>query len=338
MSSTVWTPETTRLHCDRHLRPLSQTFTAFWRPRALGYSLMTSCEPCSASPDTKTSSRLVPSWRTLVFIGISADDLAAGGHLAKLRDLGTRIGPHFWITDRRDKSTDDWAEAAGIQVIRYPNDDGLHAELSTILTDLLTHVPIDQEELQPVVSAHVTADTDSAVLPLPSELVRETPQTIRRLLSKHVKQILESHENDAEKYRDYATFCKAYDRAIHTAWYVSSQPPDNRLFDYSIIEETGKGAFGTVYRADKGDQQVAIKVLHESVRSNTEMLQSFRRGIRSMNILSKHRINGVVPYLDASEIPAFVVMEFVEGASLKELVERTALITGVRSYELRRSL
>ena len=88
------------------------------------------------------------------------------------------------------------------------------------------------------------------------------------------------------------------------------------------MEEIKEGAFGLVYRAArKDDSEVAIKVLHERVRKQPEMLQSFRRGVNSMRILSRHNVQGMVPYYDASEIPAFVVMEFIDGPNLAEAVQ-----------------
>jgi eukaryotic-like serine/threonine-protein kinase len=259
--------------------------------------------------------------RTILFVGISADDGAAGGHLERLHELGTISGPHFWITDRLDKVTDDWAEKSGIKVIRYANEDSSHSELLQLLKALPKYKPQDTEELRPVVTVQVEGAT-AGPFPQPAELAKEPAETIRRLLNEYVKQLLERYKNDqAEGYRQYEAFCRAYDHAIHTAWYVSDQAPNNQLLGYMIYEEVGKGAFGTIYRAvDSNGQQVALKLLHEGVRSDPEMLQGFRRGIRSMSILSKEHIDGVAPYLDASEIPAFVVMEFIEGRNLKDMV------------------
>ena len=91
---------------------------------------------------------------------------------------------------------------------------------------------------------------------------------------------------------------------------------------YKLDAPTARGAFGTVYRAtDAAGERIAIKVLLEEIRNNHELLQSFRRGVRSMKILADHKLDGVVTYRDSSEIPAFVVMDWVEGPSLEEAVE-----------------
>ena len=40
-------------------------------------------------------------------------------------------------------ATDQWAERAGIQVIRYATPKGSHAELGELLEDLISHVPTE---------------------------------------------------------------------------------------------------------------------------------------------------------------------------------------------------
>lgn len=146
-------------------------------------------------------------------------------------------------------------------------------------------------------------------------------ESARKHLNAYAKGIFE-HCDPAIVYAEYEEFCKEYEAAIHHAWFVTPTEPNNILCGYKLVEEIAEGAFGIVYRAEKQDgSQVAIKVLHERVRKQPEMLQSFRRGVNSMKILSGHKCEGMVPYLDASEIPAFVVMECVEGPNLGEAVK-----------------
>lgn len=44
-----------------------------------------------------------------------------------------------------------------------------------------------------------------------------------------------------------------------------------------------------------------------------------------MHILGEHNVDGVVTYRDSSEIPAFAVIDWVEGPSLQEAVESKLL-------------
>ena len=65
---------------------------------------------------------------------------------------------------------------------------------------------------------------------------------------------------------------------------------------------------------------MAVKVLHEAIRQNTDLLQAFRRGVRSMQILQNNHVEGMVPYRKTFEIPACVVMDWVDGPDLNEVV------------------
>ena len=139
-------------------------------------------------------------------------------------------------------------------------------------------------------------------------------------MNAHAQQILESGTEKA--YEEFDRFCQKYDPAIYRAWYTSDKPGQNDLLGYRLIKKEAKGAFGSVYRAESAERSgLAVKVLHEDVRENPNILQSFRRGVHSMRILSEAGVNGMVPYIDASEIPAFVVMDWIDGPNLKEAVE-----------------
>jgi serine/threonine protein kinase len=270
--------------------------------------------------------------KTVVFIGVSADDVAAGGLLEDLRDVAKGTGSHFWITHRNDALSDSWAEAAGIRVIRYgPEND--HAELGELLDDLRNYVPRDTRA-DPVVSSHKAS---AEPLPSPQNLTGREANDIRELLNSRAKAILSDHSQVA--YDTFDRFCAEYDEAIYRAWYVSTDPGRNRLFNYVLENRLAAGAFGKVYRALAPDDTiVAIKVLHEEIRRKAESLQSFRRGVRSMQILNEHALQGVVRFLDASEIPAVVVMEYVPGPTLSEAVHATQVDTWQDILEIAKKL
>ena len=259
---------------------------------------------------------------TILFLGLNADDLAVGGHLEALAKLNIQPGTHYWVTSRTDLPTDRWAEAVGIRVIRYeaPADD--HSALDEMFEDLVAFVPPeDPPETMPVVSS--SASLALGRLPAPGELAKGDAEAIRRTLNSFVQRMLEGG-NDTD--REYTQFRRDYDEAIHRAWYVSTEPDRNKLLGYKLESQAAKGAFGTVYRAvGSSGEPLAIKVLLVDIRNNTELLQSFRRGVRAMHILSNHKVDGVVEYRDSSEIPAFVVMDWVDGPSLQEAVQSRLL-------------
>jgi len=254
--------------------------------------------------------------RTVVFVGVSADDLAVGGHLERLSNQAIDLGDHFWITNRTDSITENWAERTQIQMIHYRSDNSDCSELNEALEGLTTYVSFD--DAPPPVKMWACAP--NVHLKRPEELKHErSPETLRTQLNAAACAILK--EASATAYEDYERFCHEYDEAIYRAWYVTTKPPENNLFGYVLEDEVADGAFGRVFRARaKNGQVVAIKVLKEQVRRKQEMLQSFRRGVRSMRILAQHRLEGMIPYQEASEIPACAVMEFVEGPNLQDAV------------------
>ena len=252
---------------------------------------------------------------TVLFLGISAADVAAGGHIEALTHAGIDSGPHYWLTNRVDLKTDTWAEQAGIQIIRYHN----HSEIIDFFEDVLRFVPDDGPSPPPVVLENLLEHQET-LLPSAEHLSQLEAEEIRRVLNTHAKQLLTIESSDSySKYEDFST---SYDEAIYRAWYTSVTTPANKLLGFTLIEEVAHGAFGRVYRASAPDgKQVAIKVLHEEIRRNPLLLGSFRRGVRSMRFLMNRDVSGMVAYQEASEIPAFVVMDWVDGPTLHEAQE-----------------
>jgi serine/threonine protein kinase len=253
---------------------------------------------------------------TILFVGITADDRAVDLHFKSLRRKGVDFGDHFWLTDRSDEMADEWAERSGVRIIYYESDAGDHGELTELLQDLRGHVSQDKKP-RPIVRELVTGVPP--ILPTPTEILLQSPERIRDILNTHAGIILKEHSEDAHK--KYQDFLKEYDRAVYHSWYTTTEEPDNRLFGYTLKRKIKRGAFGCVYEAytEKGEK-VAIKILREDVRQRESMLQSFRRGVQSMGILSKHNVHGMVPYRETSEIPAMAVMDFIEGPDLRDVV------------------
>ena len=84
---------------------------------------------------------------------------------------------------------------------------------------------------------------------------------------------------------------------------------------YNIIRPLGKGGMGEVYLADdtKLDRQVAIKVLPDAVRQDTERLARFRREAKAAASLNHPNI-ATIHSLEEADNPAgepvlFIVME-----------------------------
>ena len=91
---------------------------------------------------------------------------------------------------------------------------------------------------------------------------------------------------------------------------------------YEIIEELGRGGMGVVYRARDTllDRIIAYKVLPPQVQRNQRILDMFLREAQSAARLSHPNI---VTIYDADQERGefFIIMELVEGESLKNILE-----------------
>jgi len=194
---------------------------------------------------------------------------------------------------------------------------GKHEELEEMFNDLEKFAP-QEEKVDPV---SPTVSGSQHELPQPAQLaILADREQIRSLLNAEAARILS--EPTEKAYINYQQFLRRYGEAILRCWYVTESSPDNTILGYEIQKKIGEGAFATVYSAiDPDGQQVALKLLHVNARDKDDFLQSFRRGIRSMKILTESKISGVAAHLASFEIPALVVMELVKGPTLQQLVE-----------------
>src|SRR5712692_5540608 len=101
-------------------------------------------------------------------------------------------------------------------------------------------------------------------------------------------------------------------------------PPGSVLKDrYEVEKELGRGAFGIVYLA-RGRQllskPVVIKALQQQTSADPWLLKKFQQEMES---LARIHHPGVVGVLDVGETPdgrPFLVMQFVEGATLRSAI------------------
>src|SRR5919201_1595850 len=92
---------------------------------------------------------------------------------------------------------------------------------------------------------------------------------------------------------------------------------------YRLDAQIGAGGMSTVYRAfdQTLERQVAIKLMHREIASDSDQLERFRREARAVAQLSHPHI---VTVIDAGEDDArpYIVFEYVEGETLKERIRR----------------
>lgn len=96
---------------------------------------------------------------------------------------------------------------------------------------------------------------------------------------------------------------------------------------YKLSKKLGQGGMGVVYLAEDTvlNRVVAYKVLPPSVRNNPKVLENFLQEARVAAAINHPNI--VTVYDTGSEgVEPYIVMEFVDGISLKELLEKNPSI------------
>ena len=91
---------------------------------------------------------------------------------------------------------------------------------------------------------------------------------------------------------------------------------------FRITDRIGTGGMGAVYKAEQPDMNrfVAIKVLHPKYVSRPDLVARFRREARAMSHLSHPNTARVFLYGQLEDGSCYIVMEYLEGLNIAQLV------------------
>ena len=124
----------------------------------------------------------------------------------------------------------------------------------------------------------------------------------------------------------------------------AADPLIGRVLDskYELLELLGQGAMGAVYRGRRlhiGDD-VAIKLLHAELLLEEQAVERFRREARSAAMISHPNVVSIHDFSDGrvAGSPAYIVMELVKGASLRDLLKRAGRLSPEHTVALMRDI
>lgn len=141
-----------------------------------------------------------------------------------------------------------------------------------------------------------------------------------------------------EEYKDTTTLCPSDGTVL--------KPTEDTLIGqtlagkYRVDEFLSEGGMGTVYRGTHilMDKTVAIKVLHPALAADDIIVARFSREARAASRLSHPHALSVTDFGESEDGVVFLVMEFLNGRTLKEVVRGEGPMSLPRVVEIMRQV
>ncbi|MBA2340225.1 MAG: protein kinase [Pyrinomonadaceae bacterium] len=109
---------------------------------------------------------------------------------------------------------------------------------------------------------------------------------------------------------------------------------------YRIDDHISNGGMGAVYRATHVlmEKSVAIKVLHPALAADDKIVQRFTREAKAASRISHPHALNVTDFGEAENGVVFLVMEYLRGRTLKEVIREEGVLPLSRAVEIIRQV
>ena len=243
---------------------------------------------------------------------------SVGAHL--LGDLGTVISDHIQRNDRLHKRMD--AKGIGLFQLKLFSFQQVGSEAVELVGEELMlegleaepesapqEEPLQLGDDQLVMGGHEVKDSLNNEVTEMSELAAPTsrPEVSLNNAVTGDSTLASGKHGNQDIFKDFQFISNLEDR-------------------YEIQETLGEGGFGQVKKAVERqlERTVALKFLHSEYRNNQRALRRFLTEAKSIAALNHNNIVHLIDMERSDEGP-FIVMEFVEGGSLADLIQEGAL-------------
>jgi serine/threonine-protein kinase len=105
---------------------------------------------------------------------------------------------------------------------------------------------------------------------------------------------------------------------------------------FQILQKIGSGGMGSVYKAAQPamNRMVAVKILHPKLTNRKDLVSRFRREARAMSHLAHPNTVKVLLYGDLDDGSLYIVMEYLEGKNLNQVVRKEGPLSVERAIPI----
>jgi eukaryotic-like serine/threonine-protein kinase len=109
---------------------------------------------------------------------------------------------------------------------------------------------------------------------------------------------------------------------------------------YRVVRVLGTGGMGAVYEGENTfiSRRVAIKVLHSDLMTKPDMVSRFELEAQAAGRIQNDHINEVLDLGTLLDGSRFIVLEFLDGETLKERVKRAGRLTAMQAVDIVRQV